>query len=77
MSRDSELARTKYAGKKSATQKAKEKEQGRSRVPADAGGSVIDQLRAFNKDAPAAIPRDEASRSRARAHNSSLPPIGG
>lgn len=74
-SRDQRLAQTKYAGQKSASQAAAEKTS--SRVPSDAGGSVLDQLRAFNKDDPKPVERDAASVARAAAHKRNLPPIGG
>jgi hypothetical protein len=74
--RDERLAK-RYAaeGKKSATETAREKQERRSRVPDDAGGSVVDQLRNFNVKDPVAIPLSDESRARAQAHNRSLPPL--
>lgn len=76
-SRDRRLAETKYSNHKSATETAREREKGRSRVPDDAGGSVVDKLRSFDVSNPQRIEPDSASADRARQHKRDLPPIGG
>ena len=75
--RRTERLAAKYAaqGKKSATETAREKQQGRSRVPDNAGGSVLDHLRSFNKDKPVTPERSEESRRNAAAHKQSLGPL--
>ncbi len=75
-SRDQRLA-AKYAakGKQSASERNEERENRRSRVPDDAGGSVLDHLRSFNKDNPVAPPRSEESRRNAKAHKGSIGPL--
>ena len=75
-SRDRRLAETKYADQKSATERNREKAETKGRVPADAGGSVIDALKRFDPQNPVAIPRDRDSIERAAAYKASLPPLG-
>lgn len=76
-SRDRRLAETKYKGRTSASSEAKAKKEARSRVPADAGGSVLDQLKNFSYAEPKPVQRDRASFDRAAAHKRNLPPLGG
>lgn len=75
-SRDQRLAE-KYAakGKQSASEKNEERENRRSRVPDDAGGSVLDQIRSFDKNNPVAPRRSEESRRNAQAHKNSIGPL--
>lgn len=79
MSKRDERLAAKYAaqGKKSATETAREKSQSRSRVPDNAGDSVLDQLRSFSYADPKPVGRDQASVDRAAAHKRRLPPLGG
>lgn len=77
MSKRDERLAVKYAaqGKKSASETAREKQQSRSRVPDNAGGPVVDKLRAFNVKDPVAIPLSEESRGRAASYRKNLPPL--
>jgi len=65
-SRDQRLAETKYAGRKSATQEAREKKS----APQVAEDPMEGMRRAV------AAPRTRESIDRARAHRRSLPPFG-
>jgi hypothetical protein len=69
-SRDQRLAATKYAGKKSASQAAREKSRGRTVPQAVAEDPMEAMRRAI------AAPRTEESRGRAEAHKRSLPRLG-
>jgi hypothetical protein len=64
-SRDRRLAQTKYAGKKSASEKAAEKSRAKT---AEDPMTVMRRV--------IAEPRSEESVQRARRHNRSLPPLG-
>jgi hypothetical protein len=77
MSKRDERLAARYAAKgmESATETARKKTEGRSRVPDDAGGPVIDKLRAFNWQDPVAIPLSDESRGRAAAYRKNLPPL--
>jgi hypothetical protein len=65
-SRDQRLAATKYAGKKSASQTAREKAK-----PAKVAEDPMETMRQL-----VAQPRSQASIDRARAHQRNLPPLG-
>lgn len=65
-SRDQRLAATKYAGKKSASQEAREKTR-----PTQVAEDPMEGMRRA-----LAQPRSQESIDRARAHQRSLPPLG-
>ncbi|WGV35846.1 hypothetical protein SEA_FRANKENWEENIE_160 [Streptomyces phage Frankenweenie] len=68
-SRDQRLAATKYAGKKSASQAAREKTSRRSTPPPVAEDPMEGMRRAL------AQPRSQESIDRAHAHQRNLPPL--
>lgn len=69
-SRDQRLAATKYAGKKSASQEAKEKTSRRASAPQVTEDPMDAMRRAL------AQPRSQESVDRAHAHRRNLPPLG-